>query len=473
MSSKYESPLASRYASVKMQTLFSSDYKFSTWRKLWYLLAETEKELGLPITKEQLEELFVHMNTINYEVAQKKEQEIRHDVMAHVYAYGIQCPRAKSILHLGATSAYVVDNTDLIILKEALISIKEKLSSTIHMVADFAKKNATLITLAYTHFQAAQPTTLGKRATLWLQDLVMDLDQIDFALSQLRLLGCRGAVGTAASFLELFDGDETKVMELETRIVQKLGFDSAYPVSSQTYPRKVDFHVISCLSSIAQSAHKFSNDIRLLMHLKEVDEPFEAEQVGSSAMAYKRNPMRSERIASLARYVMLDALNPAITASNQWLERTLDDSANKRIAIPEAFLGVDAILSLYQSIIQGLVIYPAMMKQHLNEELPFLATENILMHCVKKGGDRQVLHEAIRQHAFAAAQQVKKRGKKNDLLKRILADPRFGLQKEELKDLINEKKFIGLAVEQTRKYVGFIKKQVKKPISSENTEVKV
>ena len=440
-----------------MQEIFSDDKKFRTWRKLWIALAESEKELGLDITEEQLEEMREHCFDIDYKAAAERERIVRHDVMAHIYAYGLVCPKAKPIIHLGATSCYVGDNTDIILQKEALLLIRRKLIAAIRAAADFAEKHKDLPCLAYTHFQPAQPTTLGKRAALWLQDLCMDLEQLEFALSRLKLLGCRGTTGTGASFLELFSGDHEKVKRLEELIAKKMGFSSAYAVSGQTYTRKVDYFSLSVLSGIAQSAHKFSNDIRLMSHLKEVDEPFEAGQVGSSAMAYKRNPMRSERIASLSRYVMIDALNPAMTASEQWFERTLDDSANRRISIPEAFLAVDGILSLVVNILSGMTVYPGVIRRHLNDELPFIATENILMHCVKKGKDRQVLHEAIRTHSVAAAKAIKEHGADNDLIDRLAADPSFGATKEELLGIISQGGFTGRAAQQTEEYLATVR----------------
>lgn len=440
-----------------MQEIFSDDKKFSTWRKLWIALAESERELGLDITEEQLEEMREHCFDIDYKAAAERERIVRHDVMAHIYAYGLVCPKAKPIIHLGATSCYVGDNTDIILQKEALLLIRRKLIAAIRAAADFAEKHKDLPCLAYTHFQPAQPTTLGKRAALWLQDLCMDLEQLEFALSRLKLLGCRGTTGTGASFLELFGGDHEKVKRLEELIAKKMGFSSAYAVSGQTYTRKVDYFSLSVLSGIAQSAHKFSNDIRLMSHLKEVDEPFEAGQVGSSAMAYKRNPMRSERIASLSRYVMIDALNPAMTASEQWFERTLDDSANRRISIPEAFLAVDGILSLVVNILSGMTVYPGVIRRHLNDELPFIATENILMHCVKKGKDRQVLHEAIRTHSVAAAKAIKEHGADNDLIDRLAADPSFGATKEELLGIISQGGFTGRAAQQTEEYLAAVR----------------
>ena len=448
MNEFYENPLCVRYSSDAMKRIFSADNKFSTWRKLWIALAESEKELGLDITDAQIDEMKAHIYDIDYDRARRYESELRHDVMAHVRTFGDACPLAKPIIHLGATSCYVGDNTDIIVMREGLLQIKKLLVNAIDALAKFAAQNRDVATLAYTHFQAAQPTTLGKRATLWAQDLLLDLEQLDFVLGSLRLLGCKGTTGTGASFLSLFDGDHKKVVELERRIARKMGFDKVMAVSGQTYTRKVDYFVLSVLSGIAQSASKFAGDIRLLSHLKEFDEPFEAKQIGSSAMAYKHNPMRSERIASLARYVMTDALNPAITASAQWLERTLDDSANRRISIPEAFLAVDGILSLQINVISGGTPYPRVMEKHLMEELPFMATENILMYCVKQGGDRQELHEAIRQHSVAVTKMIKLEGKPNDLLDRIVADERFHLTRAELDDILHVRNFIGCAPEQ-------------------------
>ncbi len=461
MSDRYENPLCKRYASREMQHIFSDDMKFSTWRKLWIALAESEKELGLNITDEQIDEMKQHITDIDYETAAKREKEVRHDVMAHIYTFGLACPKARPIIHLGATSCYVGDNTDIIQQKAALELIRQKLLTAISALADFAEKHKSLSCLAYTHFQAAQPTTLGKRSTLWLQDLMMDLEHIDFVIGNLKLLGCRGTTGTGASFLELFDGDHEKVKKLEALIAKKMGFDCAYAVSGQTYTRKVDYFTLSALSGIAQSAHKFSNDIRLMSHLKEVDEPFEAGQVGSSAMAYKRNPMRSERIASLARYVIADAMNPAMTASEQWFERTLDDSANRRISIPEAFLAVDGILTLVINIVKGMTVYPGMINRHLMDELPFIATENILMYSVKKGGDRQTLHEAIRRHSVAAAKAIKESGADNDLIDRIAADPVFNITKDEILKIIDEGGFTGRAKEQTEEYVAAVREAIK------------
>ncbi len=445
----YENPLCRRYASREMQEIFSDDRKFSTWRKLWIALAEAEKELGLPITDEQIAEMKAHVDTVDYAVADAREKEVRHDVMAHIYAFGKDCPTAKPIIHLGATSCYVGDNTDIILQKEALLRIRYLLLKAVAALASFAEGQKDTETLAYTHFQAAQPTTLGKRACLWMQDLLMDLEHLDFVLGNLKLLGCRGTTGTGASFLALFDGDTEKVKLLEQKIAEKTGFSAAYAVSGQTYTRKVDYFTLSVLSGIAQSAQKFSGDIRLLSHLKEVDEPFEAGQVGSSAMAYKRNPMRSERISSLSRFVIADTLNPAMTAGTQWLERTLDDSANRRISIPEAFLATDGILTLYINVIRGLKVYPKVMKKHMDEELPFMATENILMACVRRGGDRQTLHEAIRRHSVAAGLRVKEEGLPNDLLDRIAADPLFGLTRADIDEIIRESNFCGMAREQT------------------------
>ncbi len=449
----YESPLNSRYASREMKYIFSPDFKFRTWRKLWIALAESEQELGLPITDEQIAELKAHADDINYDVAEAREREVRHDVMSHVYAYGVQCPKAKGIIHLGATSCYVGDNTDVIIMTEGLKLIRKKMVNLIDRLAKFADEYKTMPCLAFTHFQPAQPTTVGKRASLWLMDLLMDFSALEFQLSQMRLLGSKGTTGTQASFMELFEGDTEKVVALDRKIAEKMGFSSVFPVSGQTYPRKLDSQVLFVLSGVAQSAHKFSNDLRLLQHLKEIEEPFEAHQIGSSAMAYKRNPMRSERIASLARYVIADATNPAVTAATQWFERTLDDSANKRISIPEAFLATDAILELYINIVSGLVVYPKMIEKRLNDELPFMATENILMAAVKKGGDRQELHERIRQHSMAAGKVVKVEGKPNDLLERIAADPAFGMTIEELRAELVPQNFVGRAPQQVAQFL--------------------
>lgn len=460
----YENPLCVRYSGDAMKRVFSADNKFSTWRKLWIALAESEKELGLDITDAQIDEMKVHIYDIDYEKAAAYESELRHDVMAHVRTFGDVCPTAKPIIHLGATSCYVGDNTDIIQMREGLLIIKKLLVNAISALGDFAEKYKDVPTLAYTHFQAAQPTTVGKRATLWAQDLILDLDNLDHVLSGLKLLGCKGTTGTGASFLELFDGDAEKVMLLEKKIAAKMGFDGAVAVSGQTYTRKIDYFVISVLSGIAQSACKFAGDIRLLSHMKEFDEPFETKQIGSSAMAYKRNPMRSERIASLSRYIIADALNPAVTAATQWLERTLDDSANRRISIPEAFLAADGILSLYINVISNGTVYPKVMERHLNEELPFMATENIMMHCVKKGGDRQELHEAIRELSVAVTKQIKLNGAENNLLDLILADSRFGITKEELADILHVRNFIGMAPQQTDEFV----KSVIAPVLEKN-----
>lgn len=449
----YESPLSARYAGKEIKYLFSPDKKFCTWRRLWIALAQAEHELGLPVSAEQVEELRAHQEDINYDVAEERERVVRHDVMSHVYAYGQQCPKAAGIIHLGATSCYVGDNTDIIIMTEALELIRGKLVKVLGILAKFAEAYADLPTLAFTHFQPAQPTTVGKRAALWIQDLIMDLEDVNCQLAKTKLLGCKGTTGTQASFLELFEGDHEKVKELDKRIAQLLGYQEVFPVSGQTYSRKLDSQMLNILSGIAQSAAKFSNDIRLLQHLKEVEEPFEKGQIGSSAMAYKRNPMRSERIASLARYVMSDALNPALTAATQWFERTLDDSANKRISVAEAFLATDGILNLYANVADGLVVYPKVIEQRLLKELPFMATENIMMDAVKRGGDRQQLHEAIRVHSMAAAKVVKEQGGENDLLERIANDPLFGVSMEELRDILKPEKYVGRAPEQTREFL--------------------
>ena len=453
MHDAYETPFSSRYASEEMQFLFSSDHKFQTWRRLWIALAETEQELGLPITDEQLDELRAHADDINYDVAAIREKEVRHDVMAHVYAYGQQCPKAKGIIHLGATSCYVGDNTDLMILYDALRLIRKKLVSAIALLARFADEYKAVPTLAFTHFQPAQPTTVGKRATLWTQEFLMDLDEVEYRLSGARLLGSKGTTGTQASFLELFEGDHEKCRELDRRIAQKMGYAACFPVSGQTYPRKLDAMILSTLSGIAQSASKFSNDIRLLQHLKEVEEPFEKNQIGSSAMAYKRNPMRSERIASLSRYIVADALNPAMTAATQWFERTLDDSANKRISVAEGFLAADAVLSLVINVVDGLVVNTAVIDRDLRRELPFMATENIMMDCVKRGGDRQELHERIRTHSMDAARRVKQEDGVNDLLERIAGDPAFGVTLPELEAVLEPSRYVGRAPEQTAEFL--------------------
>lgn len=453
MHDRYTNPLCTRYAGRTMQHIYSDDNKFSTWRRLWVALAESEQELGLPITDAQLEQLRAHITDIDYAYAAEREHEVRHDVMAHVLTYGACCPDAKPILHLGATSCYVGDNTDIILMREALEQIRSLLVNVIQALADFAETHKAQPTLAYTHFQAAQPTTVGKRATLWAQDLLMDLEQLEFQLEHLKLLGCKGTTGTGASFLALFDGDEQKVVALERKICEKMGFSGAYPVSGQTYSRKVDFQVLQVLSGIAQSASKFSSDIRLLSHLKEVDEPFESGQIGSSAMAYKRNPMRSERIASLSRYVICDLQNAAVTASAQWFERTLDDSANKRLSVAEAFLATDAILNIYMNITEGIVVYERVIARRVMEKLPFMATENILMESVKRGGDRQELHEALRVHSHAAAARVKLEGGQNDLLDRIAADPLFPLSREELEEMLDPRAFIGCCPSQVTRFL--------------------
>ncbi len=463
----YESPLNSRYASKEMQFLFSQDKKFTTWRRLWVALAESEKELGLNITDEQIAELKSHIDDINYDVARAREKEVRHDVMSHVYAYGEQCPKAKPIIHLGATSCYVGDNTDIIIMTEAMRLIKKKLVNLIAELSKFADEYKSLPTLAFTHFQPAQPTTVGKRATLWLQDLIMDLEEVDFILSKAKLLGCKGTTGTQASFMELFDGDHDKCKELDRRIAEKMGYESCFAVSGQTYPRKLDSKMLNVLSQIAQSAYKFSNDIRLLQHLKEVEEPFEKSQIGSSAMAYKRNPMRTERIGSLARYIIADSINPAITAATQWFERTLDDSANKRISIPEAFLAADAILELYINVVDGMVVYPKVIEKHFMSEIPFMATENIMMDAVKKGGDRQELHEKIRRYSMEAGKNVKVEGKENNLIDLIAADSEFGLTKEEIEAVLKPKNFVGRSPEQVDDFMN----DVIKPCLEANKEL--
>ncbi|MGN0557131.1 MAG: adenylosuccinate lyase [Acutalibacteraceae bacterium] len=448
MKDRYESPLCSRYASKEMQYIFSPDMKFTTWRRLWIALAKAEQAMGLDITDAQIAELEANKDNVDYEKAAEYERLCRHDVMSHIKAYGDQCPSAKGIIHLGATSCYVGDNTDIIIMKQALLLIRKKLIHAIKLLSDFAVKYKSTPTLAFTHFQPAQPTTVGKRATLWINDLTLDLDELDFVISSLKMLGSKGTTGTQASFKELFDGDYDKILAVDKFVAKEMGFEATFAVSGQTYSRKIDSRVLNVLSSIAQSAHKFSNDIRLLQHLKEVEEPFEKGQIGSSAMAYKRNPMRSERIASLANYVICDALNPAITASTQWFERTLDDSANKRISVPEGFLAVDAILSLIINISDGLVVYEKVIEKRLMAELPFMATENILMDAVKLGGDRQELHERIRVHSMEAAKRVKADGLDNDLLSRIAADDKFGMSIEQLNSIMDPKNFVGMAPQQ-------------------------
>lgn len=454
---RYTSPLSERYASREMQYIFSQDMKFRTWRKLWIALAETEKELGLPITQEQIDELKAHAEDINYDVARERERQVRHDVMSHVYAYGVQCPKAKGIIHLGATSCYVGDNTDIIVMTEALKLVRRKLVNVIAELSAFADRYKAQPTLAFTHFQPAQPTTVGKRATLWTQEFLLDLEDLEYVIGTMKLLGSKGTTGTQASFLELFDGDQEKIDRIDPMIAEKMGFRECYPVSGQTYSRKVDTRVMNVLAGIAASAHKMSNDIRLLQHLKEVEEPFEKSQIGSSAMAYKRNPMRSERIASLSRFVMVDALNPAITSATQWFERTLDDSANKRLSIPEGFLAVDGILDLCLNVVDGLVVYPRVIEKHLMSELPFMATENIMMDAVKAGGDRQELHERIRELSMEAGRRVKEEGKENNLLELIAADPAFNLTLEELKETMEPSRYVGRAKEQTE---GFLKNVV-------------
>ena len=453
---RYVSPLSERYASKEMQYIFSPDMKFRTWRRLWIALAETEKELGLNITQEQIDELKAHAEDINYDVAKERERQVRHDVMSHVYAYGVQCPKAKGIIHLGATSCYVGDNTDIIVMTEALKLVKKKLVNVIAELSAFADKYKDQPTLAFTHFQPAQPTTVGKRATLWTQEFLLDLEDLEYVLGTMKLLGSKGTTGTQASFLELFDGDQETIDKIDPMIAEKMGFKECYPVSGQTYSRKVDTRVANILAGIAASAHKMSNDIRLLQHLKEVEEPFEKSQIGSTAMAYKRNPMRSERIASLSRYVMVDALNPAITSATQWFERTLDDSANKRLSIPEGFLAIDGILDLCLNVVDGLVVYPKVIEKHMMAELPFMATENIMMDAVKAGGDRQELHERIRELSMEAGKTVKVEGKDNNLLELIAADPAFNLSLEDLQRSMDPKKYIGRAKEQTERFVNTV-----------------
>ena len=467
MYDKYVSPLSERYASKEMQYIFSPDMKFRTWRRLWIALAETEKELGLDITEEQIEELKAHKDDINYDVAKEREKLVRHDVMSHVYAYGVQCPKAKGIIHLGATSCYVGDNTDIIVMTEALKLVKKKLVNVINELSKFADKYKAQPTLAFTHFQPAQPTTVGKRATLWLMELKMDYEDLCYILDGMMLLGCKGTTGTQASFMELFEGDQDRVRKVDEKIAEKMGFKKCFPVSGQTYSRKMDTRVANLLAGIAASAHKFSNDIRLLQHLKEIEEPFEKNQIGSSAMAYKRNPMRSERIASLARYVMIDALNPAITSATQWFERTLDDSANKRLSVPEGFLAIDGILDLCLNVVDGLVVYPKVIEKHMMAELPFMATENIMMDAVKAGGDRQELHERIRELSMEAGRTVKVEGKDNNLLDLIAADPAFNLTIEELRKSMDPSKYVGRAKEQT---TAFIEKVVQ-PVLDEHKDM--
>ena len=464
---RYQSPLSERYASKEMQYIFSPDMKFRTWRKLWIALAETEKELGLNITQEQIDELKAHADDINYDVAKEREKQVRHDVMSHVYAYGVQCPKAKGIIHLGATSCYVGDNTDIIVMTEALKLVKKKLINVIAELAKFAEANKALPTLAFTHFQPAQPTTVGKRATLWMQEFMLDLEDLNYVLSTMKLLGSKGTTGTQASFLELFDGDQETIDKIDPMIAEKMGFKECYPVSGQTYSRKVDTRVLNVLAGIAASAHKFSNDIRLLQHLKEVEEPFEKSQIGSSAMAYKRNPMRSERIASLSRFVMVDAMNPAITSATQWFERTLDDSANKRLSVPEGFLAIDGILDLCLNVVDGLVVYPKVIEKRLRSELPFMATENIMMDAVKAGGDRQKLHERIRELSMEAGRNVKVEGKENNLLELIAADPAFNMSLEDLQKTMDPSKYTGRAEVQVEAFL----KNVIQPMLEENKDI--
>ena len=465
MRDTYESPLSSRYADKEMKYIFSPDMKFKTWRKLWIALAEAENELGLEVTQEQIDELKAHADDINYDVAEQREKLVRHDVMSHVYAYGQQCPKAAGIIHLGATSCYVGDNTDVIIMTEALKIVEKKLVSTIRLLSQFADKYKNLPTLAFTHFQPAQPTTVGKRATLWIQDLLMDLEDVQYVIKNMKLLGCKGTTGTQASFLELFEGDHEKCRKIDKLIAEKMGYKDCFAVSGQTYSRKLDSRVLNVLAGIAQSASKFSNDIRLLQHLKEIEEPFEKNQIGSSAMAYKRNPMRSERMASLSRYVMIDVLNPYITAATQWFERTLDDSANKRLSIPEAFLAVDAILNLYMNVSDGLVVYERVITAHLMNELPFMMTENIMMDAVKAGGNRQELHEKIR----AASQIIKSSGGRNDLLERIAEDPAFGKTLPELQEICRPEKYVGRAPQQTTDFLNEVVAAALAPYESVET----
>lgn len=466
MNNLYKTPLNSRYASKEMSYIFSDDMKFSTWRKLWVALAESEKELGLDITTEQINELKKNIYNINYDDAIKKEKEVRHDVMSHVYAYGLLCPEAKGIIHLGATSCYVGDNTDIIIMRDALILIKKKIVTVLNHLKEFALKYKDMPTLGFTHYQPAQLTTVGKRATLWMQDLTMDIENIDYLLSNFKLRGAKGTTGTQASFMELFNGNEEKVKTLDKMIANKMGFKASFAVTGQTYPRKFDSIVLNTLSEVAQSAYKFSNDLRLLQSMKEMEEPFEKNQIGSSAMAYKRNPMRSERISALSRYVIVDSLNPAITAATQWFERTLDDSANKRIAVAEAFLALDGVLNIYINVVENMVVYDKVIKSHVENELPFMATENILMKAVKKGGDRQELHERIRIHSMAAAQRVKGEGLNNDLIERIINDNSFGLSKEEILEAINPLKFVGRAPGQVLEFI----EECVEPILRENID---
>ena len=467
MKTNYESPFSTRYASKEMQFLFSAEFKFKTWRRLWIALAKAEKELGLDITDEQIAELEAHKDDINYEVAEAREKEVRHDVMSHVYAYGVQCPKAKGIIHLGATSCYVGDNTDIVTMCEAMKVVKRKLLNVIALLSDFALQYKDMPALAYTHLQPAQLTTVGKRATLWINELLMDLEEVEYRLENFRLLGSKGTTGTQASFVELFDGDSQKIKKLDQLIAASMGFDKVVPVSGQTYSRKVDAQVLNTLGGIAQSASKFANDLRILQNFKEMEEPFEAHQIGSSAMPYKRNPMRCERICALARYVIVDTLNPAFTAATQWFERTLDDSANKRISIAEGFLAVDSILNIMINVCDGLVVYPKVIEQRIMRELPFMATENIMMSAVKKGGDRQQLHEKLRVHALAAAKRVKEEGLENDMIDRICADPAFHITKEEIAVVLKPIHYVGRSVEQTEEFI----RDVIGPILENNKEV--
>ena len=467
MNDRYQSPLSERYASKEMQYIFSPDMKFKTWRKLWIALAESEMELGLNITQEQIDELKAHADDINYDGAKEREKLVRHDVMSHVYAYGQQCPKAKGIIHLGATSCYVGDNTDIIIMTEALKLVRKKLINVINELAKFADKYKSQPTLAFTHFQPAQPTTVGKRATLWLMELKLDLDDLNYMIDSMMLLGSKGTTGTQASFLELFEGDHENIKELENKIAKKMGFEKCFPVSGQTYSRKMDTRVLNVVAGIAASAHKFSNDIRLLQHLKEIEEPFEKNQIGSSAMAYKRNPMRSERIASLANYVMVTALNPAITSATQWFERTLDDSANKRLSVPECFLAIDGILDLYLNVVDGLVVYPKVIEKRLMSELPFMATENIMMDAVKAGGDRQEMHEKIRTLSMEAGKNVKEKGLDNNLLELIANDPSFNMSLEDLQKTMDPSKYVGRSPEQVEE---FLRDEIQ-PILDANKEI--
>ncbi len=477
MYDKYQSPLSERYASKEMQYIFSPEKKFRTWRKLWIALAKTEQALGIDaISDEMIEEMELYKDDINYDVAKEREKLVRHDVMSHVYAYGMQCKKARGIIHLGATSCYVGDNTDIILMTDALKLIRRKLVNVLHQLATFSVKYKDLPTLAFTHFQPAQPTTVGKRATLWMYDLVLDLEEVNHLLKNIKLLGCKGTTGTQASFVELFGGDDDKIRQIDTMIARQMGFEACYPVSGQTYSRKIDTQVLSCLAGIAQSAHKFSNDIRLLQHLKEMEEPFEKNQIGSSAMAYKRNPMRSERMASLANYVMSNVMNGMFTSSTQWFERTLDDSANKRLSVPEGFLATDGILDLYLNVANGLVVYPKVIEKHLMAELPFMATENIMMDAVKKGGDRQELHERIREHSMRAGENVKVLGKENNLTELIAGDPMFMLQRNDLENAMKPELYIGRSSKQVEEFMHDVISPILEKYQSElglNSEIHV